>query len=227
MSVRRAFTLLETMVALGLVVLVIGATTAVNRTLSTSGTSAESVTHETALADEAVQDILLTQGYIQQSTRPDKTLATFFGGMSVGQSHYLVPYQTSGPVILNMPIDLRWCMDAGDVDQVANQGQTCRIQPSKVGSLPLSTGTTAQGELIAVNRASGDYRPVVDATTKTNPIVSTSDLNWDFFYRTIQLQEISLVAGVTGKAYQLTVTVTNRDTGTSLVRTRIFTDWKS
>ena len=214
------------MVALGLVVIVIGATTAVNRTLTTGGTSAESVTHATALADEAVQDMLLTQGYIQQSSRPDKTLATFFGGMSVGQSHYLVPYQTAGPVVLNMPIDLLWCMDAGDVDQVANQGQVCRLQPSKVGGIQLSAAATAKGELIAVNRAGSDYRPVVDATTKVNPVVSTSDLNWDFFYRTIQLQEISLVAGVTGKAYQLTVTVTNRDTGTSVTRTRIFSDWK-
>lgn len=235
---KSAFTLLETMIALGIVVTVIGAGAAINKVLFTGGLAAEDTMQAASLADEGIALVSETQSFLQNSTRTDKTLATFFKVPAAGSgtSSFVVPYSAAST--------LQWCVKIGSGTSYtsADQSVNCATQSTNATSSYLQSTqigphlTAFSGEMVAVNRKSTDARRIIDATTyKIGGDITTNDaLNWDYYTRVIQMKRITMFTSPTGgsggtplpvSVYQVTVTVTNRLTGTKAVRNQTLTDW--
>lgn len=214
---KPAFTLLETMIALAVVVLGIAAGANLNRVIFTATLQSEDLLQATALADEGVRVMQLTGQYVHHKTTGDTTLATYF--RLNGSSHALVPFTVLPGV---PPLMMQWCVEG---QGLADSATVCPPGiGAKVNNQSLSDIFT-KGELIAVNRVKdSDERLVVDATTHTGATVSTAEEEWDFYYRKIELEQISLLEGVAGQTYKVTVTVSNMLTDTVMKRTILLSD---
>lgn len=214
---RSAFTLLETMIALAIVVVGLGAGAALSRSVFLAGQQSEDQIQAATLVEDAYGLVSATQREIQAATRADKTLSGFFA-LTAGVAKSIVPFNSASA---GQPLALNWC--APITGQPETGGSVvCNAKISDVDGAALSS-FFASGEKILVNRADADGRSVIDLTSSTGTVVSSANPNWDVYQRQIQLTKQTLVAG-SAATYNLAVQVKNLTTGYTVNRQFILTD---
>ena len=220
---RSAFTLLETMIALGIVVMAIGAGATMSRVVFAASQQSEDVVHASNLADEAIHLLQVTQQYVALPTGGSgaKDLTSYLR-LPDSQSRLLIPYATAAS-----PKDVKWCVagigTAGGVDNACTY-PTNLANAAGLG-MQVSDMITSKKETIVVNRNASDTRLLVDATTTSGAVTPYSDPNWDYYTRTITITpSTTFLSGSSVTTYQVLVTVQNVLTKLQVQRSLLLTD---
>ncbi len=235
---KKAFTLLETMVALGIVVLALGAGASISRSILVGGQVGEDAFHANQLADNAIAAVKGTQAYIFNGTLADKTLSNFFQlAVPPGPTatRVIIPYRSAANSGNNV-YPVSWCFDAGSCSSSVK---------SSIGTLgvqrTLQDDFNGGGiETIAVNRnpdlASSEFRNTVDYLLPTTAVARiqsfaecTGVCTWDYYTRKITLRRLTTDflgnAAATGSAFELKVEVSNLRTSVKVSKTVLLTDF--
>jgi prepilin-type N-terminal cleavage/methylation domain-containing protein len=227
---RSGFTLLETMIALAVIVMAIGAGATMSRVIFAASQQSEDLVQATDLADEGLRQLQLTQQYLQNTTTGSKNLGDYLK-LPDSTSRLIVPYATSATA----PLTIKWCVaGVGTAGAVAGD-ITCYSQLTKLRNASNATMTVGEMltngmENVAVHRdttanVATDTRLVLDATTTSGSSVSNALTTWDRYTRSIMITPMpSMLAGTAVNSYRVTVTVQNIVSKVQVVRTILLTD---
>ncbi|CAN5176727.1 hypothetical protein BH11PAT4_BH11PAT4_3150 [soil metagenome] len=235
---KPGFTLLETMIALGIVVLALGAGATINRSILIGGQTAEDTFHANQLADNVITMLKGTQSYVFNRVNPgdNRSLETYFGlnGTTV---HPLIPYRNGAQGPENNYLT-SWCVDTAIVN-ACESSITSKIGGTRTIGQDFADVATAGSETIAVNRevvtlSTTEYRNTIDYLTQAGgniPLFTACGgaCYWDYFSRKTTIQKLPAAflgnATGTGSAYQVVVEVTNLRTRTKITRIALLTDF--
>jgi prepilin-type N-terminal cleavage/methylation domain-containing protein len=234
---KSGFTLLETMIALGIVVLALGAGASVNRALLVGAKVSDETFHANQLADSAISMVQVTQAYVLNKTTGDKSLSAYFN-LSGNTEHVLIPYSTTGGTYTqpNNRNQLAWCVSGSSLTCGNTQSRILNGVTQRTISQDLSGRTIAgvlwvSGEHIAVQRGSTDTRNIIDyfATGASVPGLAecTATCTWEYYLRKITMKKLSEPTFISGNGslYQLRVEVTNMRTRTAISRVVLLSDF--
>ncbi|HSI20550.1 MAG TPA: hypothetical protein VLA04_02465 [Verrucomicrobiae bacterium] len=215
---RPAFTLLETVIALALAVVVMGAAVSANRAVQRNAAVTEMRTQQEALVQDAVDMITLTHNALRSAT-PAQPLSDAFLPVTLTASPVrIAPYRTrpgsQASITTTHPIHLLWCASGNP----GCAGLVSPAGPTNASYTMSSALNVSEGEVIAVRKGvpSALQNFIVEPqvydftylpTTGTNTTTYfASDLNhqkdWDFYRRTISIATSTSYTG-----YSLTVAV--------------------
>jgi type II secretory pathway pseudopilin PulG len=156
MKTQPGFTLLETVIALLLGIVVLGASVTVSRTIQQNAALGEVRLEQQAVLNQAVDLITLTR---QQN--PSSTALSSLVGSSIGAAYLrILPYRTGSavtnePVPLDAPMQIAWCSVAA----------TCNVVKGYVG---VTAGTAYTGanalsptaEIVAIRKGAPSTTPI-------------------------------------------------------------------
>jgi hypothetical protein len=220
------------MIALGIVVLALGAGASINRSIIVGGQVGEDTFHANQLADNAIEMMKGTQAYVFNGTSSNKSLDWYFG-LNGFAERALIPYR-SAVVGGENTYPISWCVDKPGNDP-------CKDTTSKIGNVTSTIGqdfTAGGAEVIAVNRdvATTEYRNTIDYLTEAGgniPLLSgcVAPCYWDYFSRRTTIKKLPNdflgTGGNNVTAYQVSVVVTNLRTSTKVTKTVLLTDFGS
>jgi prepilin-type N-terminal cleavage/methylation domain-containing protein len=223
---KSGFTLLETMIALGVVVLGIAAGARINRVIFVATQESEDSVQATAFAEAALHLVQETAQYAQHTSTGPQALSTYFR-LTGTTPVQIIPFATA---IVSDQQTIQWCQPVGNAGGVGSGCLTfaTTIRDS-VGTKVIGDFFTAGAETVAAHRnvSATDPRLMVDATstgTKLNPANVTTAADWDFYSRTITITKLASFDGQASGAYSVVVTVTNQVTKLSVTRSILLTD---
>jgi type II secretory pathway pseudopilin PulG len=239
---RRAFTLLETLVALIIIVASVGGALLLSRAVATGSQASEDTAQAEALAEEGVAQIRHYVATLREAGAD--SVATFFGG-GIGIGSELTVYtvmrsNTSGT--LTGAYRNQFCFRATNADGsdrglfpeggVGSCTDAGTLQSRAQGAV-LSTASAAggQGELIYLRQqydaATTDKRwyaelaTLNDTRSGVGPVIANTDQSWDTYRRTVTMRaQPSVVAGADTSDLAVLVRsiMTNTRTGISASR---------
>jgi len=217
---QSGFTLLETLVAAVLVVIVLGSITLTNRTLSQGAQTAQANLQLNALADEAIDQVTLFHDTLPAGTKLSTAFGlsvstTSVGLFAVNQTPLISGCSGTGCIQpgLGGPEMIQWCNPtasdatgfcAATVAGTSRTGSGTTYAAMAADSALKLDGQSA--ELVAVRRTAytkgyADWRQIVDASnpskvgesfTVLSPATSSQATDWGFYLRTIQVKRLAL-----------------------------------
>ena len=233
---KRGFTLIETLVALGIIVVVLGSSVTANRVLLSSIQSSEDKVQMEGIADEGVQLMQLMER--QEANRASGSIGNYFANNTTAQ--WVVPH-TVASATLSTAKDVDWCSEQrSSVGYNGVSANSCKNTTSVVQICNASTKMSdvvalTGGELIGVRRAAiaADntayaqlyYSFTMARTAASDSPIRASDgactatAGFDYYVRTMQVTRIQgpeatawfskpITTGkITNKLYRLTVSV--------------------
>lgn len=217
---QTGFSLLETLVATSIVLVMIGAGGTVNRALFVANSKSADQAQASNLAERGFQLLEATQTQLRAQGIGGTNLADLFN-LDDGQSLNVIAYSvTSGSNTLS------WCYQGAPTCLT----EVSSVQPNSTSAAYLMDDFLDDGyETIMVDRKSGTDRGVVDFTTRGAAVVQT-DQNYDVYDRRIQISLPAptdrVVANAAG-VFIVKITVRNKVTGYTLERSAIFSDYQS
>lgn len=232
---RSGFTLLETVVALAIGVIVMGAALTANRAVQHNAQIAEQTAQEDAIINDTIDQLTMTSN----ATRINGVnLSTAFAGLGSNSPVRVAPYRfrQQSPLNPTDPMVIRWCTPT----DASCTGLLEIPSPSTtIGDYSLGTALAANGaEVIAVRRTTPvsnepqvydfTYLPASTAVAGSTLFAddATAQTNWDFFRRQVTVTNQTLPY----PSYLATITVWPMVAGNnrqleSVTRTVIFTDY--
>ena len=219
----RAFTLLETIIALGVAVVVLGATVAARRATLQNSQVSESQSIMDSLVNDSLNKVRLTH-----ETNPASfaiALTGLAGGITTG-TEYAVPYVPS--TIANGNFQLDWCTYPDVKAACAAVSTTVKgsawVTRDLMTNIFTAVGAT-KAEIVAIKRTDlpGSFQVIDEATydkvtNASNSAIATGTVGYDFYNRQVKIvtnkedlsgPSPSPTYSVTGKKYvYYTATVT-------------------
>ncbi len=231
LSRRPAFTLLETVIALAIAIVVMGAVLTANRVVQNTSQVAELETQQEAILTDTFDLLTTTHNSLRQAGQP---FSSAFNASVTAAPLRIAPYRSNVPVAVTDPEAIKWCA-FGD-------SSSCPLIQSFArpisGAYIMATALTVTGaEVIAVHKTVPavnvpqiyDFTYVPIAGITPTPIYAdrTADqVNWDFYRR-----KITIVSSTTPyPGFTVTATVwpmvngQNRQ-GQGISRTVVYTDY--
>lgn len=230
---RRGFTLLETVIALAIGIIVIGAAVTANRVVQRNAQAAELRVTQESIANETISLMELTLNTQRQGAQP---LSLAFDGIGTNAPVRTAPYRfrQSDPLGAADPVVIRWCTptDASCTGIISTAGPA-------TGSYSMATALSANGaEVLAVRKGAPvlgqpqtydfTYLPTTGSVLATTLFAdnSTHQADWDFYRR-----QVTITSQTTQyPSYKVVVTVwpmlagSNR-TSEAISRTITLTDY--
>lgn len=212
---RPAFTLLETVIALVVAAIVMGAALTASRAIQRNARLSEVKAEQDTILNDTIEQLLLTQETVLQS---GGKLSDAFSTITPGTRAYIAPYRirTSPVLATTDPIALSWCTPtAACASLISYAGLHTPTQFTMADAL----ADASPGEVIAVRKGTPvsnqpqiydmTYLPVAGAVGSTTlfaddpinqPTVNSNNTitGWDFFTRRILIVNLTNCAISTG-----------------------------
>ncbi len=188
---RPALTLIETIVALGIALVLLGAAVATARSIEKSARQSEQSLHMVRVADEVISAMQATQrGSIG-------TLASALGLSASGQQT-LVPYRIGNTVA--------WCRQ-GSGSGCLTVLAAAATQSGETLSTQMTTGQPTSGELVLVRRTTAATGALVsNLSPEGSPrVVAADDPEWLLYRRFVTITPVS--TPTFGTVYDVSVTI--------------------
>jgi Tfp pilus assembly protein PilV len=223
---KPAFTLIETLISLAIIVSVLGSVTAVNRIVQTSALQSESDVQLSSLVDESLVHLRTLRDATPGDTAGTSNFNTAlaFPSFSVlGQSNDVAglfvarPAQELNPCNTITaqcnpeekagPIQLTWCNPASSTANSCNALASPITNTGQPQSVQEVFTSHSQAELIAIRRtpataSDSDKRSIVDLSSLngTAPALALSDTTgkWTYYTRTITIKSVSVTKSHSG-----------------------------
>lgn len=230
---RRGFTLLETVVALAIAIVVMGAALTANRVVQSNAQLTELTTQQEAILGDTINMLTLTHDTLRQGAQP---FSSAFLGLGVNSPLRIAPYRfrQADPLQPTDPVVIKWCTPSN----VTCTGLISTAGPTNA-QYAMSTALSANGaEVIAMRKTApvlGEpqlydftFLPSTGLVSGTT-LFGDSDISlkdWDFYRRQITVTNRSTQYG----GYAVTVSVWpmigGQDrTASTVTRTVIYTDF--
>jgi prepilin-type N-terminal cleavage/methylation domain-containing protein len=244
---KKAFTLIETLIALSIVVVVLGASISANRVIQISSQVTAERTQMSALVDESVSSLQLFQRQIATATLSlgGPTGFDIIGGVGNSPVKKVIFYSDPSVSYVSA-ITQKICSDTTAACQV--EKSPVHIGVAALTVAQMFANNSIAGELVAVRRSPAALRQGLSMSSRLTTdgngiadVTATADLGiWDFYVRQINVIRLgsagswygqTLNAGHTqGQArnatYQVTISISKYQTASTptVSRTIILTD---
>lgn len=188
---RSGLTLIETIVALGIALVLLGAAVATARSIEKSARQSEQSLHMVRVADEVISAMQAAQ------KGTSGTLASALG-LSASGTQTIVPYRAGSAVT--------WCRQ-GSGGACLTTLAAAATQSGETLSTQMTTGQVTSGELVLVKRSSSATGALVsNLSPEAAPrVVTTSDPDWLLYRRSVTVTPST--TPTFGTVYDVTVTV--------------------
>lgn len=206
---RPALTLIETIVALGIALVLLGAAVATARSIEKSARQSEQSLHMVRVADEVITAMQAAQ------KGSSGTFASALG-LAASGTQTIVPYRSGSTVA--------WCRQ-GSGGACLNTLAAAATQSGETLSTQMTTGQATSGELVLVKRSTAATGALVSNLSPegTPRVVAPTDPDWLPYRRLVTVTPTT--TPTFGTVYDVTVTIElhNQRTIRRVVTTR-FTD---
>lgn len=208
---RPAFTLIETLIALAIVIVVLGASITANRVIQIGSLIASEHTQMAALADESISDLQLIHKQLQATN-------TSLGDNTLG---FVLPSNTTdtspAQKVAIYADKTTTYLDATTLHLCTALSGVCKDEVSPLASQGTALSLNQQftrsdmgGELVGVRHTTSTGRQLLSMSSRLSSdggsgVADTSDTaNWDFYVRKVLVTRL----GTTGTWYGQTISQT-------------------